>query len=63
MTSNGNAVSPVSPGQTTSSASLALEEPIPHGDRYIPEIAIIAVAICFLMAFFFVLFPKKSETR
>jgi len=63
MTSNAVSVKPVLPGNTIDSSSPVEEKVLAFADHhYIPEIAIIAVAICFILVFFLVLFPKGKST-
>jgi hypothetical protein len=62
MTSNGNSVIPASAGTTTSSVSLAENAVTFSKDHYIPEIAIVSTALCFILVFFLVMFPKNRAS-
>jgi hypothetical protein len=63
MTSNVVSANPVLPGTAMNYTSSERVEVVPPmRESYLPEIAVIATAICFLMIVFFILFPKKSGT-
>jgi hypothetical protein len=65
MTSNEVSVSPVSTGPATNFTSLDPNQKIvvlAH-DNYLPEIAVITLAICFIVIAFFILFPKRYRSE
>jgi hypothetical protein len=64
MQSNVASVAPASAGTQTNYASSSPENIVVSvRDNYLPEIAVITVAICMIMVIFLILFPKKHSSE